>query len=55
VPLAPESESFEEPIREILYGRGNRGTHRILFVILAKTVFVLHVRHGSMQTLEPEE
>jgi plasmid stabilization system protein ParE len=55
VPLAPESESFEEPIRELLYGRGNRGTYRILFVILAKTVFVLHVRHGSMQTLELEE
>jgi len=55
VPLAPESVSFDEPIRELLYRRGNRGTYRILFVVLAKTVFVLHVRHGSMRTLEPEE
>jgi len=54
-PLAPESKSFEEPIRQLLYGRGNRGTYRILYVILAKTVFVLHVRHGSMDELRPEE
>jgi plasmid stabilization system protein ParE len=52
--LAPESASFNEPIRELFYGYGNRGTYRILFVVLEKTVFVLHVRHGSMLPLEPE-
>lgn len=51
-PLAPESASFNEPIRELFYGHGNRGTYRILFAVLDKRVFVLHVRHGSMQTLE---
>lgn len=52
--LAPESETFNEPIRQMLYGRGNRGTYRILFSILEKTVFVLHVRHGSMNVLLPK-
>jgi plasmid stabilization system protein ParE len=45
---APESASFNEPIRELFYGSGNRGTYRVLFVVLEKTVFVLHVRHGAM-------
>ena len=53
-PLAPESETFNEPIRQLLYGKGNRGTYRILFAILEKTVFVLHVRHGAMDVLRPE-
>jgi plasmid stabilization system protein ParE len=51
--LAPEGYSFYEPIRELFFGRGNRGTYRILIAVLAKTIFVLHVRHGSMQALEP--
>ena len=29
--LAPESASFDQPIRELLFGTGNRGTYRILF------------------------
>jgi plasmid stabilization system protein ParE len=50
-PLAPESASFDEPIRELFFGHGNRGTYRILFVVLGKSVFVLHLRHGAMQPL----
>jgi plasmid stabilization system protein ParE len=53
--LAPESASFGEPIRELFHGHGNRGTYRILFVVLEKTIFVLHIRHGSMPPLVPEE
>ena len=49
--LAPESASFVEPIRELFYGHGNRGTYRILFVVLDNTAFVLHIRHGAMQPL----
>lgn len=52
-PLAPESKTFDEPIRQLLYGKGSRGTYRILFAVLKKTVFVLHVRHGSMDVLRP--
>ncbi len=53
-PLAPESVSFHEPIRELFYGSGNRGTYRILFTVLDNAVFILHVRHGSMDMLEPD-
>ncbi|MFN0100538.1 MAG: type II toxin-antitoxin system RelE/ParE family toxin [Bryobacteraceae bacterium] len=53
-PLGPESETFDEPIRQLLFGRGSRGTYRILFAVLEKTVFALHVRHGSMDVLRPE-
>jgi plasmid stabilization system protein ParE len=52
--VAPESREFERPIRELFYGSGNRGTYRILFTIIDRTVFVLHVRHGSMQQLLTE-
>ncbi len=52
--FAPESTSFSQPIRELLHGGGNRGTYRILFVILDHSVFVLKVRHGSMLAWEPE-
>jgi plasmid stabilization system protein ParE len=53
--LAPASSSFSEPIRELLHGSGNRGIYRILFMVLDGSVFVLHVRHGSMLPLELEE
>ena len=54
-PLAPESASFGQPIRELLFGTGNRGTYRFLFVVLGQSVYVLHVRHGSMLPLSPDE
>jgi plasmid stabilization system protein ParE len=50
-PLAPESVSFNLPIRELLFGSGNRGTYRFLFVVLDQSVYILHVRHGSMLPL----
>jgi len=52
-PMAPESASFDQPIRELIYGSGNRGTYRFLFVVFAeeKSVYILHVRHGSMLPL----
>jgi plasmid stabilization system protein ParE len=53
-PLAPESASFEQPIRELLFGMGNRGTYRVLFVVIDRSVYVVHVRHGSMLPLRPE-
>jgi len=52
-PLAPESLSFGKPIRQLLFGSGNRGTYRFLFVVLDQSVYVLHVRHGSMLPLSP--
>jgi|SRR5450755_1921714 plasmid stabilization system protein ParE len=52
-PLAPESISFHKPIRALLFGAGNRGTYRFLFVVLDESVFVLHLLHGSMLPLSP--
>ncbi len=52
-PLAPESASFDHPIRELLFGAGNRGTYRFLFVVIDRSVYVVHVRHGSMLPLSP--
>ena len=54
-PLAPESVSFDEPIRELLFGAGNRGTYRFLLVVLDESVYVVHVRHGSMLPLSPND
>jgi plasmid stabilization system protein ParE len=56
-PLAPESASFDQPIRELLFGSGNRGTYRFLYVVFEeeKSVYILHVRHGSMLPLSPGE
>jgi plasmid stabilization system protein ParE len=54
-PFAQESASFDEPIRELLSGGGNRGTYRIIFVLIDKCVYVLHVRHGSMLPLDLEQ
>jgi plasmid stabilization system protein ParE len=54
-PLAPESTSFDQPIRELFFGSGNRGTYRFLFVVLDKSVYILHVRHGSMLPLSSRE
>jgi plasmid stabilization system protein ParE len=54
-PLAPESASFDEPIRELLFGGGNRGTYRFLFIVAGKQVYILHIRHGSRLPLDPGE
>jgi plasmid stabilization system protein ParE len=56
-PLAPESASFDQPIRELFLGSGNRGTYRFLFVVLdeERLVYILHVRHGSMLPLSSGE
>ncbi len=53
--MAPEAGSFDRPIRELLYGKRNLGTYRILFTVLDGKVLVLHVRHGSMLPVEPEK
>jgi plasmid stabilization system protein ParE len=52
-PVAPESASFAQPIRELFVGSGNRGTYRFLFVVFdeERSVYILHVRHGSMLPL----
>ena len=55
--LAPETASFEQPIRQLLFGSGSRGTYRFLFTVDEEegTVYLLHVRHGSMLPLHLDE
>ena len=49
-PLAPESKTYDAPIRHLIFGK-----YRILFLIEDQTVFILHVRHVAQQTLTPED
>jgi plasmid stabilization system protein ParE len=54
-PLAAENDKFDEEIRELLYGRGGKRSHRhrIIFTIRDDTVHVLYVRHTARDELEP--
>jgi len=54
-PLAAEDDKFPEEIRELLYGRGGKRSHkhRILFTIREDTAHILYVRHTARDELEP--
>jgi plasmid stabilization system protein ParE len=52
-PLAQESLSFGKPIRQLIFGAGNRGTYRLLFIVTDESVYVLHIRHGSRLPVSP--
>jgi plasmid stabilization system protein ParE len=47
---APESVEFEQNIRQLVHGR-RAGRYRVLFVVEADAVHVLHVRHGAQRHL----
>ena len=49
-PLARESGDFEEPIRQLLYGKSPH-VYRVLFIVRKHMVYVLHVRHGAREAL----
>src|SRR5258705_12994414 len=49
-PLAPEDESFSEEIRHLLFRR-----YRILFTVRDEEVHILHVRHGAMDSVKPDD
>jgi len=51
--LAPESDQFDQEMRQLLYGRRKRDRRRVLFTIKGKKVLVLHVRHGTQRHLRP--
>src|SRR6266487_941611 len=50
--LAPENETFEEEIRQLLYGRRG-GVYRVLFTVEEDRIVILSVRHGALPWLEP--
>ncbi len=53
--LAPESAFFDESIRQLCFGSGNRGAYRILFTVVGNAVYIVHVRHGSRLPLGGSE
>jgi toxin ParE1/3/4 len=53
-PLAPETESFEREIRQLLHGRRG-GVYRVLFAVEEERVVILSVRHGARAPLAPED
>jgi plasmid stabilization system protein ParE len=52
-PLAPESEWYPGPLRQMLIGK-RRATYRILFERAADTVFILRVRHSAQELIRPQ-
>lgn len=53
-PLARESREFDEPVRQLLYGKSPH-VYRVLFIVRSDVVYVLHVRHGARRTLAGSE
>ena len=55
-PLAREAERAKREIRCLLFGK-HRIVYRILYEVdeARKTVWVLHIRHGSLADIPPEE
>ncbi len=47
---APESDKFQEELRQLLYGK-----YRILFSVQSNTVRILHVRHSARKPLQPDD
>lgn len=52
--LAPENDTVELEIRQLLYGRRS-GVYRALFTITGNEVHVLHICHAARQTMTVEE
>jgi plasmid stabilization system protein ParE len=52
--LAPENEWYPGELRQMLYGK-KRGSYRILFEILAGTVYILRVRHSAQDFVAPDD
>jgi toxin ParE1/3/4 len=48
--FAPENETAEADVRQLLYGR-----YRILYTLREKTVFIITFRHGARLFLTGEE
>ncbi len=52
--LAPENDTVEPEIRQLLYGRRS-GVYRALFMVTHNEVRILHIRHAARQTLTSAE
>jgi plasmid stabilization system protein ParE len=48
--IAPESEHFNQEIRQLLFGK-RLGVYRVLFSIEQKVIYILHIRHAARRYL----
>ena len=53
--LAPESEFFDEPIRQHLFKTRHGHAYRILFVVRGEVVHVVHIRGPGQDLMSPAE
>jgi len=53
--IAPESEWFGFPVRQMLFGIGKKPTHRVVFRIREERVLVHAVRHLHQRELSLDE
>jgi plasmid stabilization system protein ParE len=54
-PLAPENDwHLGNELRQLRFGK-RRGLYRILFEIRGRVVYILRVRHGSQNLLDPDD
>lgn len=55
-PMAREAAEAQREIRCLLFGK-RRGVYRILYEVDEKrqTVWILHIRHGARQDIEPDQ
>jgi plasmid stabilization system protein ParE len=49
-PFARESREFDEPVRQLLYGKSPH-VYRVLFIVSGNVVYILHIRHGARRAL----
>jgi len=54
-PVAREAQLFDFTLRQLLYGLGNKPTHRALFEIHGDMVRVYAIRHLAQRDLRPED
>jgi plasmid stabilization system protein ParE len=52
-PLARESDWHEESLSQLVYGLGQKPTHRAVYRICGDTVEVLTIRHLAQRDLQP--
>jgi plasmid stabilization system protein ParE len=53
--LAPESQQYPEPIRQVIFKTKHGRPYRAVFTIRDADVFVLHVRGPGQRLLKPDE
>jgi hypothetical protein len=50
--IAPEAQEFQQTIRQLWIGKSRN--YRVLFVVEANQVFIVHVRHSSKAFLKKD-